>query len=95
MTTDLLRAIEELQEPSVLVVGDPILDRYVSGTVDRISPEAPIQVLRHDREYESLGGAAAVAANLARLGARVRIAGLVGDDAEGERLRELLRAARI
>ncbi|HEX5135560.1 MAG TPA: D-glycero-beta-D-manno-heptose 1-phosphate adenylyltransferase [Planctomycetota bacterium] len=95
MSTDLLRAIEELQEPSVLVVGDPILDRYVSGTVDRISPEAPIQVLRHDREYECLGGMTAVAANLARLGARVRLAGLVGDDAEAGRLRELLRAARI
>jgi D-beta-D-heptose 7-phosphate kinase/D-beta-D-heptose 1-phosphate adenosyltransferase len=95
MTADLLRAIEDLPEPEVLVVGDPILDRYVSGTVDRISPEAPIQVLRHDREYESLGGATAVAANLTRLGARVRVAGLVGDDAEGARLRALLRDAGI
>jgi len=95
MTADLLRAIEELQEPSVLVVGDPILDRYVSGTVERISPEAPIQVLRHDREYESLGGMAAVAANLRRLGARVSLAGLLGDDPEAHRLRALLRDAGI
>ncbi len=95
MTADLLRAIEELPQPAVLVVGDPILDRYVSGTVERISPEAPIQVLRHDREHESLGGMTAVAANLARLGARVRLAGLLGDDAEGERLRSLLRDAGI
>ena len=95
MTADLLRAIEELPEPTVLVVGDPILDRYVSGTVERISPEAPIQVLRHEREYESLGGMTAVAANLARLGARVRLAGLLGDDAEGARLRSLLRETGI
>ena len=95
MTADLLRAIEELREPQVLVVGDPILDRYVSGTVDRISPEAPIQVLRHEREYESLGGMTAVAANLARLGARVKLAGLLGDDAEAARLRALLREAGI
>jgi len=95
VTADLLRAIEELPQPEVLVVGDPILDRYVSGTVERISPEAPIQVLRHDREYESLGGMTAVAANLARLGARVRLAGLIGDDAEGARLRALLREAGI
>jgi len=95
MTADLLRAIEELPEPSVLVVGDPILDRYVSGLVERISPEAPIQVLRHDRERESLGGMTAVASNLARLGARVRLAGLIGDDPEGARLRSLLREAGI
>jgi D-beta-D-heptose 7-phosphate kinase/D-beta-D-heptose 1-phosphate adenosyltransferase len=95
MAADLLRAIEELPVPDVLVVGDPILDRYVSGTVDRISPEAPIQVLRLDRERESLGGMTAVAANLTRLGARVRLAGVLGEDAEAHRLKGLLAAAGI
>jgi len=95
MTVDLLRAIEELPVPEVLVVGDVILDRYVSGAVDRISAEAPIQVLRHGDEREKPGGMAAVACNLARLGARVRAVGLVGDDDEGRRLRAALDEADI
>ena len=66
MTGDLLRTIEELPQPRALVVGDLILDRYVAGSVERISPEAPIQVLRLKDEHESPGGMAAVAVNLAR-----------------------------
>jgi D-beta-D-heptose 7-phosphate kinase/D-beta-D-heptose 1-phosphate adenosyltransferase len=74
----------------VLVVGDLILDRYVSGVVDRVSPEAPIQVLRQRRQAMSPGGMAAVGCNLARLGAAVRLVGVVGDDAAGTELRALL-----
>ena len=74
-----------LGAPTLLVVGDLILDRYVVGTVERVSPEAPIQVLREEDSYERLGGMGSVARNLARLGARVRLASLVGDDAEGRR----------
>ncbi len=95
MSGDLLHVIEELPVPDVLVVGDLILDRYVTGGVDRISPEAPIQVLRHHRQYEKPGGMAAVACNLARLGARVRVAGLVGEDEEALSLRGALGAAGI
>jgi len=95
MTGDLLRTIEELPQPRALVVGDLILDRYVAGTVERISPEAPIQVLRLKEEHESPGGMAAVAVNLARLGAHVSIAGLVGSDAEGSQLRQELARAGI
>jgi D-beta-D-heptose 7-phosphate kinase/D-beta-D-heptose 1-phosphate adenosyltransferase len=95
VTVELLKTIEALEAPDVLVVGDLVLDRYVVGTVDRISPEAPIQVLRHEREYERPGGMASVACNLARLGARVRVVGLVGEDAEGAALRRALGQAGI
>ncbi|MHC4668850.1 MAG: PfkB family carbohydrate kinase, partial [Planctomycetota bacterium] len=95
MTVDLLRAIEELPVPNVLAVGDLILDRYVTGAVDRISPEAPIQVLRHREEHESLGGMAAVAGNLARLGAEVHVVGLVGSDTAGSTLRRELAAKGV
>jgi D-beta-D-heptose 7-phosphate kinase/D-beta-D-heptose 1-phosphate adenosyltransferase len=95
VTVDLLRAIEELPVPNVLAVGDLILDRYVTGAVDRISPEAPIQVLRHREEHESLGGMAAVAGNLARLGAEVHVVGLVGSDTAGSTLRRELAAKGV
>lgn len=80
---------------SVLVVGDLMLDRYLWGEVERISPEAPVPVLRLRRETEVAGGAANVARNLAALGLRVELAGLIGRDAEGERLRALLAADGI
>jgi D-beta-D-heptose 7-phosphate kinase/D-beta-D-heptose 1-phosphate adenosyltransferase len=88
--TELLGIIERLEAPEVLVVGDLILDRYVAGSVERVSPEAPIQVLRHEREWTNPGGMAAVANNLARLGARVRIAGVVGNDPERTALLQTL-----
>ena len=90
MTHDLLKAIESMPEPELLVIGDAILDRYVSGHVGRISPEGPIPVLRHEEEYQKAGGMAAVARNLARLNARVGVAGIVGDDAEGQLVRTRL-----
>lgn len=73
----------------VLVLGDLMLDRYVWGDVERISPEAPVPVVRVDRESRMLGGAGNVARNLASLGAQVEVAAVVGDDdaaAELERL---------
>jgi D-beta-D-heptose 7-phosphate kinase/D-beta-D-heptose 1-phosphate adenosyltransferase len=82
--------LEHPPAPDVLVIGDLMLDRYVSGPVDRLSPEAPVQILRHERQWDVAGGAAAVACNLARLGARVRLIGLVGDDPEGGTLRAAL-----
>ncbi|MHC4957756.1 MAG: D-glycero-beta-D-manno-heptose 1-phosphate adenylyltransferase [Planctomycetota bacterium] len=95
MSLDLLRAIDELPTPEVLVVGDLILDRYIGGPVERISPEAPVQVLKEDGVREGCGGMAAVAANLARLGAHVRAIGLVGGDIEGEQLRDHLGGAGV
>ncbi len=81
--------------PSVLVVGDLMLDRYLWGEVERISPEAPVPVVRLSRETERLGGAGNVAANLAGLGVRALLAGFVGNDGDGERLVRMFAEAGI
>ena len=87
----------ELQwkDQHVLVVGDVMLDRYIWGEVERISPEAPVPVVRAVHEGEQPGGAANVAMNIARLGARVTVAGFVGEDENGARLRGLLEDAGV
>ena len=79
----------------VLVVGDLMLDRYWFGEVARISPEAPVPVVRVTRSDERLGGAANVARNLAALGAQAVLAGVVGDDEPGARIEQLAREAGI
>ncbi|MBF0135387.1 MAG: D-glycero-beta-D-manno-heptose-7-phosphate kinase [Magnetococcales bacterium] len=79
----------------ILVVGDLMLDRYLWGQVQRISPEAPVPVVRLTRESEGAGGAANVAMNLARLGVRPRMAGLVGHDKNGLRVRQTLEQAGV
>jgi D-beta-D-heptose 7-phosphate kinase/D-beta-D-heptose 1-phosphate adenosyltransferase len=79
----------------ILVVGDLMLDRYIFGEVDRISPEAPVPVLRHARRYERAGGAANVAMNLAGLGCQTYLAGFWGDDAEKTELAAILEAAQV
>lgn len=78
--------------PTIVVVGDVMLDRYVDGTSTRLSPEAPVPVVDVRGETDALGGAANVAAGLAALGASVRLVGLVGDDAPGDRVAHLLGA---
>ena len=82
-------------ELKVLVVGDLMLDRYILGDVDRISPEAPVPVLRHVQRYERPGGAANVAMNLAGLGCQTLLAGFWGNDAEQRELAGFLEAAKI
>ncbi len=79
----------------VLVVGDVMLDRYWYGAVDRISPEAPVPVVRVEREEERLGGAANVALNVRTLGARVTLLTVVGQDEAARKLRELLHARGV
>jgi D-beta-D-heptose 7-phosphate kinase/D-beta-D-heptose 1-phosphate adenosyltransferase len=76
----------------VCVVGDAMIDRFVVGRVSRISPEAPVPVVRFEREYSRLGGAANVAHNLAALGARVALVTVIGADAAAGRLRALVRS---
>lgn len=78
---------------TILVVGDLMLDHFLIGSVDRISPEAPVPVVHFAREEFRLGGAANVAANLRALGAAVEVVGIVGDDPEGQRLTEELKRA--
>ncbi len=91
----LARALEALARPRVLIIGDLILDRYVTGSVERISPEAPIPVLAARSSEERLGGAGNVAANLRAMEAQVEVLGVVGDDGRGRRLRALLEALEI
>ncbi len=79
----------------VLVVGDLMLDRYILGEVDRISPEAPVPVLRHAQRYERPGGAANVAMNLAGLGCGVFLAGFWGADGERDELAKLVESAGV
>lgn len=73
-----------MQSTSVLVLGDLILDTYVSGKVSRISPEAPVPVVLEQKQWAALGGAANVAANIAAFGGDVRLCGRIGDDADGQ-----------
>ncbi len=87
---DLVEMVHSLGQPQVLVVGDLMLDRYVWGDAERISQEAPVILLHADRREERLGGASSVATLLRALGARVALAGVVGPDADGERIRRAL-----
>jgi D-beta-D-heptose 7-phosphate kinase/D-beta-D-heptose 1-phosphate adenosyltransferase len=90
MTAELIELVQQLGQPRVLVVGDLMLDRYVWGDAERISQEAPVILLHADQREERLGGASSVATMLRALGARVALAGVVGADADGNRLRQLL-----
>lgn len=84
-----------LARQRVLVIGDVFLDQYVFGQATRLSREAPIPVLEFVRQEALPGGAANPAANIAALGARALLAGVVGDDAEGWQLCDLLRNAAV
>jgi D-beta-D-heptose 7-phosphate kinase/D-beta-D-heptose 1-phosphate adenosyltransferase len=90
MSQDLIRRLESLGSPRVLVVGDLILDRYIWGLAERISQEAPVPLLRADQREHRLGGAASVATMLRALGADVRLVGGVGRDPEGAVVRDML-----
>lgn len=79
----------------LLVVGDLMLDRYVSGTVERISPEAPVPILHAQHERSVPGGACNVALNIQALGGSSRISGITGSDAEGQRLLDHLNSVGV
>src|ERR1700722_8204190 len=83
------------QKSRILVVGDVMLDEFLWGKVTRISPEAPVPVVEVQRRAAFPGGAANVARNLASLGARVGIAGILGDDEPGRQLIDLLEKEGI
>src|SRR6266700_3264269 len=95
MAVDLVELVQRLGEPRVLVLGDVMLDRYVWGNAERISQEAPVILLRADKREERLGGASSVATMLRALGAHVALAGVVGADFDGGRIRHLLDDAGI
>ncbi|OIP10697.1 MAG: hypothetical protein AUK49_03210 [Betaproteobacteria bacterium CG2_30_68_42] len=83
-------AVPDTGRASVLVVGDVMLDRYWFGEVERISPEAPVPVVKVERTEERLGGAANVARNIAALGARIALLSVVGTDEAGRAIERLL-----
>lgn len=76
--------------PHILVIGDLMIDHYLWGGCERISPEAPVQVVDIARETTVLGGAGNVINNLVTLGARVSVSGVIGDDENGAELRAML-----
>lgn len=86
---------EQIARSSVLVVGDVMLDRYWYGSVDRISPEAPVPVVRITREEERNGGAANVAYNVLTLGAQASLLTVVGDDEASHKLEALVAKTGI
>lgn len=86
---------QKLARARVLVVGDAMLDRYWHGAVERISPEAPVPVVKVAREEERIGAAANVAYNVSTLGAQASFLGVVGDDEPGHRLESLLKGTGI
>ena len=87
---DVTRLLTAIDGRPILVIGDAMLDHFVVGSVDRISPEAPVPVVQFAREDYRLGGAANVAHNLRALGASVELVALAGRDVEADRLRDAL-----
>ena len=87
---ELAAIVRNFQAARILVVGDVILDRYISGAVHRLSPEAPIPVLRPATNRCTLGGAANVALNIATLGGQAILIGVTGDDAAGDEVERLV-----
>ncbi len=94
-SSELLASVEAFGRPRILVVGDLILDQYVYGDAERLSPEAPVPVVRERYRQMRVGGAANVAVFLAALGAVPVLAGVIGNDASGVALKELLAAAHV
>jgi rfaE bifunctional protein kinase chain/domain len=87
---DYRRIIDQFRNKSILVVGDLILDHYIWGRVNRISPEAPVPVVEVTRESFMLGGAANVAHNIVALGGKASVLGIVGKDMSGEVVMNML-----
>jgi D-beta-D-heptose 7-phosphate kinase/D-beta-D-heptose 1-phosphate adenosyltransferase len=87
--------LPHFEKAQVLVIGDVMLDRYWHGSTSRISPEAPVPVIKVNQMEDRAGGAANVALNIAALGAHVSLMGVVGKDEAGTSLKQRLEAARI
>ena len=87
----MLANLPDFSTARILVMGDVMLDRYWSGQAKRISPEAPVPVVKVKKIEERVGGAANVALNIAKLGGKVTLIGVIGDDVDGDKLQRLLR----
>jgi rfaE bifunctional protein kinase chain/domain len=91
----LVQLIQRMKSSRVVVVGDIMLDRYLFGDTERLSPEAPVPVVTVRDRKAKLGGAANVAANVASMGATCLLVGTVGDDGDGAAIRQELVVARL
>ncbi|HUQ99354.1 MAG TPA: PfkB family carbohydrate kinase, partial [Gemmatimonadaceae bacterium] len=87
----LIELLEAGANQRIAIIGDAMLDVYLRGDVDRISPEAPVPVVRIREKELALGGAANVAQNVAAIGAEATLVCAVGEDAEGQVIKEMLR----
>ena len=87
--------LNQIRSKKVVVVGDVILDKYIQGKADRISPEAPVPVVEVTHESVRFGGAANVAYNISSLGGIVEVIGVVGDDQNGETLMDMFNRSGI
>ena len=87
---NLIALADTISDATVLCVGDVMLDRFISGDVERISPEAPIPILRIENEKVMLGGAGNVARNISSLGGQVRFISVIGEDQTGDEIEKLL-----
>jgi rfaE bifunctional protein kinase chain/domain len=90
-----LQLVQRMKNSRVVVVGDVILDRYLIGDTERLSPEAPVPVVNVAERHAALGGAANVAANVIALGAQCLLVGAIGDDVDGAAIRQELAVARL
>src|ERR1700755_3630037 len=96
MLSDKVRSIQQSQKrPTILVIGDLMIDHYIWGDATRLSPEAPVPIVNVKNESTTLGGAANVAQNLVALGARVTLSGVIGNDTLGKQLTDILKSEGI
>lgn len=94
-SADLIARLDCFSQARVLVVGDLTLDEFLTGQVERISREAPVLILRHEQTRQVPGGGANAIYNLAKLGGKVKVAGLIGKDDQGLALRRIFEEAGI
>ncbi len=91
----LVHLLDQFHQPRVLVIGDLCLDEFLTGQVERLSREAPVLIIRHEHTRQVAGGGANAVYNLAKLGAQVKAAGIVGKDEQGKALRHIFETAAI
>lgn len=91
----LFHVLDCFEQPQILVVGDLALDEFITGEVERLSREAPVLILRHENTVQIPGGGGNAVYNLAKLGAQVQVAGLIGNDVQGTALKEIFAQAGV
>ena len=91
----LFELLDSFDRVKVLVIGDLTLDEFLTGRVERLSREAPVLILRHEHTQQIPGGGANAVYNLAKLGAKVKVVGLIGQDSQGEVLRNIFQEAGL